>query len=102
VQTRAPIITVERHPLLPPSGFLRRILWNAFSKKYELKRIVELVWPKRDTVILNCPHCNQLVATTTKHTIVSIEPLTTPVDEFQNLRTIKRFQLKPSPAEPKT
>src|ERR1035437_3275967 len=76
VQKRQPIITVERMPLLPPSGFFKRLWWDAFVKKYELKRIVELVWPERDTVILNCPHCNQSVATTSKHTILSLEPLT--------------------------
>jgi hypothetical protein len=73
---RQPIVTVERLTLLPPSGFLKRIWWNAFGRKYELKRIVELLWPERDTVILNCPHCNQPIATTDRHRIVSLDPLT--------------------------
>jgi hypothetical protein len=67
VQKRQPIITVERQPLLPPSSFLKRLWWDAFGKKYELKRIVELLWPERDTVILNCPQCSQPVSGYAKH-----------------------------------
>jgi hypothetical protein len=73
---RAPRITVERLPLEAPSGFFKRLWWNYFGKKYEMKQIVELVWPDYDTIILNCPECNNPCATTKNHKILSIEPLT--------------------------
>lgn len=50
--------------------------WRLFGKKYEIKQIVEFVWPEIDTVIINCPDCNQPLATTGVHKIVSLDPLT--------------------------
>ena len=76
IQKRQPIITLERTPLLPPTGFFKRLWWGWFGKQYELKQIVELLWPERDTVILNCPQCAQPLASTDKHKIISKEPLT--------------------------
>jgi hypothetical protein len=76
IQKREPIRKIERTPIYPPSGFLKRIWWNAFGEKYEVKQVIELLWPDYDTVILNCPTCNQPCATTKNHSIVSLEPLT--------------------------
>jgi Zn finger protein HypA/HybF involved in hydrogenase expression len=52
------------------------IWWSWFGQKYELKQIVELLWPEQDTLILNCPACDSPCATTKNHTIISVEPLT--------------------------
>jgi hypothetical protein len=76
VGRRAPRITIERTPLTPPVGMLEKLWWNLFGKKYEMKQIVELVWPDYDAIILNCPVCNGPCATTKRHKIISIEPLT--------------------------
>jgi hypothetical protein len=76
VAKRAPHITYQSEPLEPPRGLLQRLWWNAFGKKYELKQIVELLWPEIDTIIMNCPTCNGPLATTRNHKILSIEPLT--------------------------
>jgi hypothetical protein len=54
----------------------RWLKWRVFSPKYEIKQIVELLWPEIDTVIINCPECNQALATTGQHKIISLEPLT--------------------------
>ena len=76
VKKREPICKYERVPLTPPSGFFRRLWWNWFGKKEEIKQIIELQWPERDTVIVNCPVCNAPCATTKNHKIISLEPLT--------------------------
>lgn len=76
IEKRAPRVQNQHVPLSPPSGLFRRFYWNAFGKKYELKQIVELLWPDYDAVILNCPVCNGPCATTKKHKIISVEPLT--------------------------
>jgi hypothetical protein len=76
VPKRDPIVTVERKPLDPPKGLFRRIMWQWFGKKEELKTIVEALWPDYDAIIVNCPQCIQPCATTAKHEIVSVEPLT--------------------------
>jgi uncharacterized protein YbaR (Trm112 family) len=76
IPKREPVRTFERTPIAPPTGTFRRLWWDLFGKKYELKQIVELLWPEIDTVILNCPECNSPLATTRNHTIVSLEPLT--------------------------
>jgi hypothetical protein len=81
---RDPRRTFQSIPLDPPSiyaddlvkGFIKTIWWKFFGKKYELKQIVEFVWPEIDTVIINCPECNQPLATTGSHKIVSLDPLT--------------------------
>ena len=73
---REPRRTFQSIPLNPPTGRIRRLWWKWFGKKYELKPFVELQWPEIDTVIVNCPDCNQAFATTQNHEIVSIEPLT--------------------------
>jgi hypothetical protein len=82
---REPRRTFHSVPLGPPSdtygGTLigdafRYLKWKWFGKKYEMKQIVEIVWPEIDTVIINCPDCNQPLATTGVHKIVSLEPLT--------------------------
>ena len=68
-------------PLERPDGTVigdafRYLSWKLFGKKFELKPIVESVWPDIDTVIVNCPACNQAFATTQNHKILSVEPLT--------------------------
>jgi hypothetical protein len=42
VAKRAPIITVEKHPIDPPQGKFKLLWWTFFGKKHELKQIVEL------------------------------------------------------------
>jgi hypothetical protein len=76
IPKREPIRTFHSEPLAPPAGAFRRLWWNWFGKKYEIKAIVELLWPEIDTIIINCPDCNQALATTQRHKIVSLEPLT--------------------------
>jgi hypothetical protein len=76
VAKRAPKITVERIPSEPPKGTFKRFLWHWFGRKFETKQIVEAMWPEYDAIIMNCPHCNQAIATTKDHKIESIEPLT--------------------------
>jgi hypothetical protein len=76
IAKRQPKITIEREPLAPPTGFIKLLWWNWFGKKYEIKQIVELMWPESDTIIFNCPECNGPCATTSYHKITSIEPLT--------------------------
>jgi hypothetical protein len=76
IAKRDPKVTVESNPLMPPSGFWRSLWWSAFGKKVELKQIVEVQWPAYDAIIIDCPQCNQPCATTAKHAIVSVEPLT--------------------------
>ena len=74
---REPRRRFESKPLDPPTrGVFRYLWWKWFGKKYEMKQIVEIVWPEIDTVIINCPDCNQPLATTGVHTIISLEPLT--------------------------
>jgi len=73
---RQPRVTVERLPLEAPAGILEKLWWKFFGKKYEMKQIVEMVWPDYDAIILNCPACNGPCATTKRHKILSIEPLT--------------------------
>ena len=76
VPKREPVRKFERIPLEAPKGFFRKLLWQAFGKKCELKQIVELLWPEYEAVILNCPHCNMPLVTTPQHRIVSLDPLT--------------------------
>ena len=76
VPKREPVRKFERIPLIAPKGFFRKIVWQLFGKKYELKQVIELLWPEYDAVILNCPHCNMPLATTPQHKIVSLDPLT--------------------------
>lgn len=77
IPKREPIRTFHSEPLEPPTrGVFRYLWWKWFGKKYEIKQIVELLWPEIDTVIINCPECNQALATTGQHKIVSLEPLT--------------------------
>jgi hypothetical protein len=76
IPKRDPKITIDHQLLTPPTGFFERLLWNWFGKKYEMKQILELMWPEIDTVIINCPMCNTPCATTNRHTILSVEPLT--------------------------
>lgn len=76
IPKREPNRRLEQVPLTPPRNFFKRLLWQFFGKKTEVKQYIELVWPEYDAVILNCPHCNGPLATTAKHKIVSLEPLT--------------------------
>jgi hypothetical protein len=76
IPKRDPKIAIERQPLTPPTGFVNRALWNCFGKKYEMKQILELISPEIDTIIINCPTCNTPCATTNRHKILSVEPLT--------------------------
>jgi uncharacterized protein YbaR (Trm112 family) len=56
---------------IPNPGFFRRLL----GRTYTMKRIENPVWPKIDTIVLNCPKCNGTLGTTKDHTILSVEPL---------------------------
>ena len=56
VAMRDPIVTGKRMPLQAPHGFLKRIWWDWFGKKEELKQIVEAMWPEYDAIIVNCPY----------------------------------------------
>jgi hypothetical protein len=76
IPKREPRRTFQSIALDPPKAFGRRVLWNLFGKKYELKQIVAFVWPEIDTVVINCPDCNGTLATTGNHKIISVEPLT--------------------------
>jgi hypothetical protein len=76
VPKRPPIVTYERKLLEAPPGFFAKLWWHWFGQKYTIKQIVELQWPECDVAVLNCPDCNSPVATTGRHKIVSIEPLT--------------------------
>jgi hypothetical protein len=76
IPKREPIRTFQSTPIAPPSGLFRRLWWDLFGKKHEIKQIVELLWPEIDTVIMNCPKCNGPLATTRNHVIVRVEPLT--------------------------
>jgi hypothetical protein len=86
IPKREPIRKFHSEPLGPPAAkygggtvvgdAFRYWKWRFFGKKYEIKQIVELLWPEIDTVIINCPECNQALATTGQHKIVSLEPLT--------------------------
>jgi hypothetical protein len=76
IPKREPIRRIETVPLTPPRNFFKRLIWQFFGTKQEVKQFIELQWPEYDAVILNCPHCNMPLATTPKHKIVSLEPLT--------------------------
>ena len=73
---REPKRTVEQIPIEAPTNRFRRLWWIWFGKKYALREVLELLWPEIDTVIVNCPACNSPCATTGRHTIASLEPLT--------------------------
>jgi hypothetical protein len=85
IPKRDPIRTFHSIPLEPPADkrggtvigdAFRYWKWKLFGPKYEIKQVVEFLWPEIDTVILNCPVCNSPCATTRNHKILSIEPLT--------------------------
>jgi hypothetical protein len=60
--------TTKSEPI-PNPGFFRKL----FGKTYTLKKIETEVWPKIDTIILNCPNCNGTLGTTKEHTVLSVE-----------------------------
>jgi hypothetical protein len=60
----------------PPRGFFAKIAFKLWGKKTELHQAIELQWPEYDAIILNCPHCYMPLATTMKHRITSLDPLT--------------------------
>lgn len=76
IEKREPKITIERTPLERPAGFWAGLRWDLFGRKYELHQIVEILWPEHDAIILNCPFCSLPIATTKRHKIISVEPLT--------------------------
>jgi hypothetical protein len=76
IEKRPPLITVEKVPLYPPTGFFKLLWWSLFGKKFDTKQTVEVVWPAVDTIILNCPDCATPFATSERHKIISVEPLT--------------------------
>lgn len=76
IPKREPVRTYQSIPLTPPAGFLKRLLWNLFGQKYEIRMHEHPLWPDIDTVIVNCPICNGPVGTTKHHAIANIEPLT--------------------------
>jgi hypothetical protein len=55
--------------------------WRFFGEKHIVRRTEEEVWPAYGAVIMVCPRCNQPCATSAKHAIACVEPLTveTPV-----------------------
>jgi hypothetical protein len=55
---------------------LKRFVRQFFGTKQEVNQFIELQRPEYDAIILNCPHCNMPLATTPKHTIVSLDPPT--------------------------
>lgn len=70
----------------------RRLSWNWFGQKYEIKQIVELLWLGINTVILNRADYNQPSATITQCRIVSLEPLTIEtslIRPYSKTRTLK-------------
>jgi hypothetical protein len=76
VPKRDPILTLEQRAVQPPQGKFKLLWWTFFGQKYEMKKIVELLWREQDAIILNRPVCNSPCATTKNHKIISIEPLT--------------------------
>jgi hypothetical protein len=76
IPKRESIRHLERVPIQPPRNFFKRLVWQFFGQKQEVRQYIELQWPEYDAVILNCPHCNMPLATTKTHKIVSLEPLT--------------------------
>jgi hypothetical protein len=56
---------------IPNPGFFRRLL----GRTHTMKRIENPVWPKIDTIIINCPKCNGAIGTAKEHTILCVEPL---------------------------
>jgi hypothetical protein len=76
IPARKPEIRIEKTPIAPPAGFFKQLWWDYFGKKYETKEIVTEVWPKIDTIVIQCPNCNGSFATTKHQTILSVEPLT--------------------------
>jgi hypothetical protein len=43
VPKREPVRKIERVPLERPKGFRRKLLWQFFAKKHELKQVIELL-----------------------------------------------------------
>jgi len=76
IPKREPIRTFQPISIEPPQGFLRGVWWAFFGKRKGTKEIIEIRWPDYNAIIINCPHCNQPVATTKEHRIISVEPLT--------------------------
>jgi hypothetical protein len=76
IPKREPLRRLEHTALPAPRNFFKRIWWSFFGTKWEVKQFIELRWPEYDAIILNCPHCNMPLATTAKHKIISLEPLT--------------------------
>lgn len=76
IAKREPIRNIVRTPLDPPSGFWRRMFWYLWGEKYEMRQIVELLWPEQDTLIVCCPRCGDPCATNKNHKIVSLDPVT--------------------------
>jgi uncharacterized protein YbaR (Trm112 family) len=76
IPSRPPKVVTETIPLDPPRGWFKRLWWNLFGTKSIVKESKEEVWPAYDTVIMVCPTCNQPLATSAKHAITSVEPLT--------------------------
>jgi DNA-directed RNA polymerase subunit RPC12/RpoP len=75
IKKREPILITTERPLPAPHGLWKRFFFHLWGKKVERTVTAEPLWPPRDTVIIICPSCSQPFATTDKHTIVSLEPL---------------------------
>ncbi len=76
ITKREPKRKIVREALEPPKGFFRAIWWLLFGKKYEMKEVIEMLWPEFDALIINCPRCGQPCATNKNHKIVSLDPVT--------------------------
>ena|SRR3569832_1968025 len=76
IAKREPIRTYETVTTERPSGFWRGLVWSIFGAKTTTKVTASPQWPECDTIIMQCPHCNQTIGTTKEHRILSVEPLT--------------------------
>jgi len=76
IAKREPVRRIETLPIPPPRQFFKRLAWRIWGRKELQHEVIELRWPDYDAIILNCPNCNQPIATTAAHKIISVEPLT--------------------------
>jgi uncharacterized protein YbaR (Trm112 family) len=76
IKKREPLSTKDETSIEPPKNRIKRFFWNMFGTKVRVTETLLPLWPPRDTVIVICPNCFQPLATTDRHTIVSLEPLT--------------------------
>jgi hypothetical protein len=76
IAKREPMRTVVTRPIDPPRGFFKKLIWTLIGAKFDFREEFEPRWPDYDAIILLCPHCSMPLATTKRHTIVLLDPLT--------------------------